>query len=97
MVDQHKAKGHVEIKFSENAITLYWVALETLNWCQKKQNYKVSICPKRTFCPILFRNEDIIKKLYFKSYVTLYCLAVSNMCSCELLSEHVPEKIKDKD
>jgi len=27
---------------------------------------QVSICPKRTFCPILSRNEDIITKWYFK-------------------------------
>jgi len=29
VVDQHKAKGHTEVKFSENTITLYWIALET--------------------------------------------------------------------
>ena len=39
--DQHKAKGHAQVKFSENAITLRWIELETLNWCQKKQNHKV--------------------------------------------------------
>jgi len=29
MVDQHKAKGHVEVKFSENAIILYCIAICT--------------------------------------------------------------------
>jgi len=29
VVDQHKGKGHTEVKFSENTITSYRIALET--------------------------------------------------------------------
>ena len=65
VVDQHKSKGHMEVKFSENAITLSWIVLEALNWCQKKQNQKVFICSKKTFCPILFKKMKILSKMVF--------------------------------
>jgi len=47
---------------------------------------KVSTCPKRTFCPILSRNEDIVKKCYFNTLTSRLIQAVRKKTAGSLMA-----------